>query len=100
MIREAAAVTVRQNLGEMLNEVQYRGDSIVITRDGKKVAALVDIQLFENIRRMRAEFDRMCAKFAEAGEGLSEAEVESLVSEAVAETRADLSPARRSCKGR
>lgn len=26
MIREAPAMTVRNNLGELLNEVQYRGD--------------------------------------------------------------------------
>ena len=29
MIREATAMKVRQNLGELLNEVQYRGDSIL-----------------------------------------------------------------------
>ena len=31
MQREATAMTVRQNLGELLNEVQYRRDSIVVT---------------------------------------------------------------------
>ena len=35
MIREATAVSFRQNLGDMLNQVQYRHDSIVIKRDGK-----------------------------------------------------------------
>jgi hypothetical protein len=28
MIREAPAMTVRQNLGELLNEIPYRGDSV------------------------------------------------------------------------
>ena len=32
MIREAPAMTVRQNLGELLNKVQYRGDQVVITK--------------------------------------------------------------------
>ena len=40
MISEASAVSFRQNLGDMLNQVQYRHDSIVIKRDGKPVAAL------------------------------------------------------------
>ncbi|MCX5948668.1 MAG: prevent-host-death protein, partial [Cyanobacteria bacterium] len=34
MISEASAVSFRQNLGDMLNQVQYRHDSIVIKRDG------------------------------------------------------------------
>jgi len=87
MIREAPAMTVRQNLGELLNEVQYRGDSVVITKGGKPVAAIVDIALYERIRRMREDFDRMLDKLAEAGKKKSESEVESLVSEAVAESR-------------
>jgi hypothetical protein len=35
MIIETSAVTFRQNLGEMLNLVQYRHDSVVINKDGK-----------------------------------------------------------------
>ena len=42
MITQASAVSFRQNLGEMLNQVQYRHDSVVINKDGKPVAALVD----------------------------------------------------------
>lgn len=87
MIREAPAMTVRQNLGELLNEVQYRGDSVVITKGGKPVAAIVDIALYERIRRMREDFDRMLDELAGVGKNLSESEVESLVAEAVAESR-------------
>ena len=47
MITEVSAVTFRQNLGEMLNKVQYRNDNLVITKDGKPVAALVDARMFE-----------------------------------------------------
>jgi len=46
MIREATAMKVRQNLGELLNEVQYRRDSVLVTKGGKPVAALVGIDLF------------------------------------------------------
>ncbi|SET42595.1 prevent-host-death family protein [Nitrosospira multiformis] len=38
MITEVNAVNFRQNLGEMLKQVQYRNDSIVISKDGKPVA--------------------------------------------------------------
>ena len=43
----------RQNLGEMLNQVQYRYDSILINKDGKPVAALIDARLFERIKRQQ-----------------------------------------------
>jgi prevent-host-death family protein len=88
MINETNAVTFRQNLGEMLNQVQYRHDSIVINKDGKPVAALVDARLFERIRRMQARFDSLCqrieAGFADTPEADGLAEIDA----AVAATRA------------
>ena len=80
MITETSAVTFRQNLGEMLNRVQYRRDSVVINKDGKPVAALVGARLFERIRRMQDRFEALCNRI-EAGyatvpesEGLEEIE--------------------------
>jgi prevent-host-death family protein len=78
MVTEVNAVNFRQNLGEMLNQVQYRNNSIVINKDGKPVAALVDAELFARIRRMRDRFDalsnRISAAYAEVPieEGLAE----------------------------
>jgi prevent-host-death family protein len=66
VISEVSAVNFRQNLGEMLNQVQYRNDSIVISKDGKPVAALVDAELFARIRRMRERFDELSSQIAEA----------------------------------
>ena len=66
MIAEISAVNFRQNLGEMLNQVQYRNDSIVINKDGKPVAALVDADLFARIRRMRERFDALSQRIAQA----------------------------------
>ena len=45
MVTEVNAVTFRQNLGEMLNQVQYRKDSIVINKDGKPVAAIIAVEV-------------------------------------------------------
>jgi prevent-host-death family protein len=78
MVTEVTAVNFRKNLGEMLNQVQYRNDSIIISKDGKPVAALVDAELFARIRRMRDRFDALSARIAEAyaevpiDEGLAE----------------------------
>ena len=66
MITEVNAVAFRQNLGEMLNQVQYRNDTIVVSKDGKPVAALVGAELFARIRAMRDRFDQLSNRVAEA----------------------------------
>jgi len=66
MVTEVSAVNFRQNLGEMLNQVQYRNDSIVVHKDGKPVAALVGADLFARIRNMRDRFDQLSNRVAEA----------------------------------
>ena len=65
MVKEVNAVHFRQNLGEMLGQVQYRNDSIVIHKDGKPVAALVAANLFARIRRMRELFAALSSRVAE-----------------------------------
>jgi len=83
MITETSAVNFRQNLGEMLSQVQYRHDTVVINKDGKPVAALVDARLFERIRRMQDRFDALCqrieAGFASTPEATGLAEIEAAV---------------------
>lgn len=83
MITETNAVQFRQNLGEMLSQVQFRHDSIVIKKDGKPVAALVDAALFERIRRMQARFDALCQRiesgFASVPEASGLAEIDAAV---------------------
>lgn len=68
MLTQTSAVAFRQNLGEMLNQVQYRRDTVVIHKDGKPVAALIDARLLERIRRMQGRFDALCQRL-EAGFG-------------------------------
>ncbi|MGK2942294.1 MAG: type II toxin-antitoxin system Phd/YefM family antitoxin [Immundisolibacter sp.] len=91
MITETTAVTFRQNLGDMLNRVQYRHDSIVVSKDGKPVAALVDAQLFARIRRMQARFDalsgRIEAGFAATPEAQGLAEIDAAVAEVRAQNK-------------
>ena len=85
MVNEVNAVSFRPNLGEMLNQVQYRKDSILIQKDGKPVAALVDAELFIRIRRMRDRFDalssRLAASYANLPVELGQAEIEAAVAQ-------------------
>ena len=83
MITETSAVNFRQNLGEMLDQVQYRHDSVIVNKDGKPIAALVDARLFERIRRMQGRFDALCqrleAGFANVPEAEGLAEIEAVI---------------------
>jgi len=87
VIREAPAMTVRNNLGELLNEVQYRGDSVMITKGGKPVAALIDIALFERLRHLDENFTKLRNNFSGAFADLDESTLESLFDEAITEVR-------------
>jgi prevent-host-death family protein len=87
MVTEVNAVHFRQNLGEMLNQVQYRNDSIVINKDGKPVAALVDAELFARIRRMQDRFDELSRQVAEAFSDVPEEQGLAEIDAAVAEVR-------------
>ncbi len=66
MIRETSAMAVRQKFGELLNEVQYRRDRVLITKAGKPVAALIDIALFEKLRKLDEEFERLTGRLKKA----------------------------------
>ena len=90
MITETSAVAFRQNLGEMLNRVQYRQDSIVINKDGKPVAALVDARLFERIRRMQARFDALCDRLAQDFANVPQAEGLAAIDAAVSAVRHEM----------
>lgn len=87
MLREAPAMTVRRRLGELLNEVQYRGDSILVTKAGKPVAAIIDIELFNRLRLLDREFDRLTEQLQAAYRDESAEQVAAEVDEALASVR-------------
>lgn len=87
MITDVSAVKFRQKLGEMINQVQYRHDSVVINKDGKPVAALIDARLFERIRRMQARFDALSGRLEKGFSTVPEAEGMAEIEQAVASRR-------------
>ncbi len=87
MITQTSAVAFRQNLGVMLNQVQYRHDSVLINKDGKTVAALIDARLFERIRRMQARFDALCQRLETGFASVAEETGMAAIDAAIAEDR-------------
>ena len=94
MVREAPAVKVRQNLGELLNQVQYKRDSVVIMKDGRRVAALVDIGLFDRIRAMESRFIDITTRIRKAFSTTGDKEFDGLVAAAVRHARQRKAPKR------
>ena len=88
MIKEASAMTVRQNLGELLNGIQYGRDQIVITKGGKPVAAMVDTALFDKIRLMKREFNRLTDELSATYRGVAESAAQQEIDDAVKRARA------------
>jgi prevent-host-death family protein len=87
MIKEATAMNVRQNLGELLNGIQYGNDQIVITKGGKPVAAMVDTALFDKIRLLKKEFNRLADELAIAYQGVDESVAQQEIDAAVKQAR-------------
>ena len=87
MIREATAMKVRQNLGEILAEVQYRRGKVLITKAGKPVAAIVDVDLFERLQKLDDEFDTLVSELTGTFAALEPEEGMTLIDEAVVAAR-------------
>lgn len=87
MIRETPAMTVRRKFGELLNEVQYRHDRVLITKAGKPVAALIDIALFEKLRKLDEDFEQLTGEFKKAFSKMPPQKGMALIDEAVRAAR-------------
>ena len=87
MIKEEPVMTLRKNLGEILNGVEYKHDSVVITRAGKASAAIIDMNLFEKIKKMKNRFDVLTSELQESFSDLNEEKQETLIDEALTALR-------------
>ncbi len=59
MVRKINALKVRQTLGQLLEEVYYKGDQYVIERAGRPMAAVVPVWQLTEWQERRARFFRM-----------------------------------------
>ena len=87
MRREATAMTVRQNQGEIPNQVQSRSDSVVATKDGKPVAALVNYPRDERIRALWVVFDALSDRIGHTYAGVAERVADAEINEEVRAVR-------------
>jgi prevent-host-death family protein len=56
MVKKVNALKARQHLGQLLEEVYYKGDQYVIERTGKPMAAVVPLWQLEAWQKRREQF--------------------------------------------
>jgi prevent-host-death family protein len=56
MTKKVNALKARKNLGQLLEEVYYRGDQYIIERAGKPMAAIVPVWQLEEWQKRRERF--------------------------------------------
>jgi prevent-host-death family protein len=88
MERELGITKAREEFSSIVEQVQFKGDTFIISRHGKPAAAVVPVHVFEGWKRQRRElFDRIREMQQEAD--LEPEAAESISAEAVAAARAE-----------
>ena len=87
MLRRISAMKARQNLGQIMNEVNLRNDKYIIERNGRPVAALIPVWLLLNLQKRTESFLSILNKHRDSQDELSEEETQILAKEAIEAAR-------------
>ena len=77
MTTTISTASARKNFAEIVNQVAYGKEPVILTRRGKEIVALVSIEELELLKQIENHLDIEDAKkaLAEAGENLPAEEV-------------------------
>jgi len=90
MEKTVSAFDARRQFGSLLNDVDARGNTILVTRHGEHVAAIVPIAVYEQWKRQRDNFNAMWDELASRVDPNADPdEIEALIDEAVQAVRAE-----------
>ncbi len=88
MVRKVTAMKVRDNLGQLLEEVYYRGDEVVIERAGRAMAVLVPVGHYEQFQQNRKERFRILDRIRAKAKKIPAKKLDAVLDEAVRAARA------------
>lgn len=88
MVRTVNALKVRKNLGQLLEEVYYKGDQYVIERAGRAMAAVVPVWQLKERQERRARFLSLVDELRSKSKKRKPSAVERDVADAVRAVRA------------
>ena len=87
MTKRVNALKARKNLGQLLEEVYYRGDQYVIERAGRPMAAVVPVWQLEEWQKRRARFFGMVGELWRKNKRVKAEAIEREVQEAIRAVR-------------
>lgn len=70
MERGLGITKARETLSDVVEQVQYQGDTYIISRHGKPAVAVVPIKVYENWKRQRREFFDAVRRIQSTNEGV------------------------------
>ena len=89
MKKEISAAELHRKLGELLEGVYHNGDRLIIKRSNTPLAAIVPIEVYENMLRQREQAFSVLDRIWEKVPAVSEEEAQGDIEQAIAETRAE-----------
>lgn len=85
MLKTVSAIKVRQNLGQLMNEVSIKSDEYIVERSGKPLVAIIPIEKYLNMKGKREDFFRLYGALQEKAD--CSVSVDDDISEALAAAR-------------
>jgi len=86
---EVSAMKARQNLGQLLEEVFYRGDRIIIKRAKKPMAVLIPIQDYTRLEERRKSLLASYEEIWELNQNIPPSETDADIERAIREVRSE-----------
>lgn len=98
MPKELTALHVRGRLGEILEEVYYRGQEFIIKRGKKTMAVLIPIEEFESYKKQKKADMRVFEKIRLKTRAHSAKEIMKDIEEAIKAVRIEIITPKRFCE--
>lgn len=95
MLKKVNALKARQNFGQLVEEVYYKGDQFIIERAGKPMAAVVPLWQLENRSRRRERLSANVQELWRSNAKVKPTVIEREVQEAVSAVRTGASRKKR-----
>ncbi|MGA1845333.1 MAG: type II toxin-antitoxin system prevent-host-death family antitoxin [bacterium] len=83
MLKKISALKVRQNLGQVMNEVALKDDEYIVERAGKPLVAIISVEVYKGMKKEQEEFFRMADEISKTAQKEDSDLVDKEIEEAV-----------------
>jgi prevent-host-death family protein len=87
MKKRVSAMEARKKFGELLEGVHYRGDEVIIERNGKVMGVVIPESRYRSIEEARETMRKLVADVHERNRGVPDEELEREIELAIREVR-------------